>query len=460
MKTTFSITVSSDLDQSPETERFLSALGMKRQKLVDYACGIEIVAAHNSKNGRRILDVTKSGFRSFRRAYGASLGWILGDYNTATATKVISANAGRALRAFFNQEGASGVIVLERRPGDFGVDLVAKEVHGDPKQSLDENSSLLLPTGITSPRLGGGELFERIDLAKSFDSRVPFAVREVLFTGKNGESIAGIGDTSSMFVERLHDILPALFRVLGDDYDLLKINSRMFSAIQLHELFDANSDEVIVPIADFGTSGVDVEIILSRTRSASWKVNIVIDGVCTPLKLVAPKARIAIDANDVRAAHRTLIATIRNLPSFDGLVCYGTIFSHLSRFPSEFQKEYLRSPLRARQRFLAAVNRSLQDFKKEPSHWRLIHFSGGRERDICFSGGVEVTTVQFCAPVYLTAEDERIGRASIYAVVELKADSPESKPECRVPSVLDHRMAIGDINHLRRGVMFNLSFAA
>ena len=236
MKT--SITLSSSTSElfNDEAERFIAMLGMKRKKFADYAQTIAVVNSHNHPSGRHLLDVGKTGFQAFRRAYGSSLGWILGDYSTKDAIKVISKSAGAALRAFLRGDPTSGVIVLERHPDEHGVLLYRKELCGNPTDFLEESYTLLLPTNITSPRLGGKMLFERLDLGVSHDRRVPFSIREVLFTGEDGESIAGIGDTRNMFIEHLRDLLPALYKVLREEYDLLDINARMFSAIQLDTL--------------------------------------------------------------------------------------------------------------------------------------------------------------------------------------------------------------------------------
>ena len=462
MKTSLTLSPSASELLSDDADRFIAMLGMKRQKFADYAQTIAVVNSHNHPSGRHLLDVGKKGFRAFRRAYGSSLGWILGDYSTKRAIEVISKSAGAALRAFFRGDPNSGVIVLKRLPDEHGMLLHHRELCGNPTYLLDEESTLLLPTDITSPRLGGKKLYERLDLGVSHDHRAPFSIREVLFTGEDGESIAGIGDTGSMFIEHLRVLLPALYRVLREEYNLLDINARMFSAIQRHDLYEPDSDEILVPIKDSEDSTTSVSVLLSRTSGNAWRVHIASGNWTLPLEKVATKRRFAIKAADVKNSQRRLVAAFRSLSNLDGSIDFDAVFAerHLDRLPAEFRAEFARAPELAMEKFAARANESLQRFKKDPSHWKLIHFSAGREKDLELVGESTDTSIQLCAPLYLTAEDERAKRASVFAVVELRSDPSTGKEECKIPSILDHRMAIGDINHLRQGVLQNFFFAA
>lgn len=446
-----------DTELNGEAERYLAMLDMKRNRLAEYATAMSIVRAHNHTNGRRLLDVTKRGFNGFRRAYGKSLGWIVGDYSTSNVADVIAKNAGNALRAFFRNDPDSGVVVMERFPDENGILLYRRELCGNPSNLLDENHTLLLPTGISSPRLDGAMLYERIDLGISYDRHTQFSVRDVLFTGDDGESIAGIGDVSDMYIKGLRDLLPTLYDILGESYNLANINARIFSAVQYHERYDAAADEITVAISEEVDGAPFLSVVFVRQNSRVWTVNILFAGRSYPLAAVAPKRRFSIHAKSVATSRRNLVEAFKGLESLDGAIDIDSVFApeHIERLPLAFRKEYERDHASAKQKFLLRANESLARFKANPRHWKLIHFSGGRERQLTLNGASAATDIQLCVPLYLTEEDERFCRASVYAVAELSADGV-----CHIPSILDSKMAIGDINNLIRGVRHGLETAA
>ena len=117
---------------------------------------------------------------------------------------------------------------------------------------------------------------------------------------------------------------------------------------------------------------------------------------------------------------------------------------------SDFRKEVEDTPEAAQAKFLIKMNESLERFKKDERHWLLIYFSAGRERNLSLNGESTEMAIQLCAPLYLTTADERIKRASVYAVAEVREDAETGKLHCNVPSILDSRMAIGDANNLKR----------
>ena len=55
--------------------------------------------------------------------------------------------------------------------------------------------------------------------------------------------------------------------------------------------------------------------------------------------------------------------------------------------------------------------------------------------------------------------DERIKRASVFAVAEFRLDPKTSEYRCNVPSILDNRMGIGDMGNIIRGVRNDLCAA-
>ena len=459
----FSISTSGRVENASASERSLSSLGMKRRRYAGKNDAWKYIAAHNLSNGRHLLDFGKSGFESFRRAYGASAGWILGVFEPERVCAEMAANAGEALRRFFRGSASSGVIVLEREEGDFGVLLRRREITGNPMDRLDETCSLLLPTGVASPRIGDSMLFERIDLAVSHDMGVPFSVSDVLLTGEDGESIAGIGDADWMYVECLHELLPAVYSVLGPDfYDLRLINSSIFSAAQRQKLFCPGEDLILAPLVGQEEFGCDVDIEFVRRQSGRWRAQLVIDGAHVAVESVAKNPHLTLRAKDVAHSHRHLVEACRSLPGFEDKIAFGTILSpsHLVRFPHAFRELYSRDPEAARLKLEQKIADSLARFKKNHTHWKLIHFSEGREKKLVLNGESDTTAIQFCAPLYLTEEEERLARSSAYAVVELKKDPCTGSEICSIPSVLDSRMAISDTNQLRRGVIHNFSYAA
>ena len=435
-----------------DTDRLMRILGMRREPLADYTKSLGYVREHNGGGGRHLLDFSKRGHHSLRRAYGASLGWILGDFSTSNASETIASNAGNALRAFFACDPNSGVIVLERHQDEFGVFLHEKTICGNPRMLLDEDCSLLLPTGVTSPRIGDEMLYERLDLARCYDRSAAFSVREVLFTGADGESIAGLGDVSGMFVENLPELLPSLYNILGDNYDLASINALIYSAIRRHSDYAPYDSEIEVPLLESDDTDQNVTMLLRRTQRSSWRVVFLLGADTYTLEEVAPRRKLSVQESEVMAARSRLFSAFRSLPNFNGKIDFGSVFSaeHLNRLPSDFRKEVEDTPEAAQAKFLIKMNESLERFKKDERHWLLIYFSAGRERNLSLNGESTEMAIQLCAPLYLTTADERIKRASVYAVAEVREDAETGKLHCNVPSILDSRMAIGDANNLKR----------
>ena len=408
-----------------------------------------IVQEHNQSGGNRLLNFSEYAKACFGRAYGPkSLGWTLGDYNTGKAVEIISANAGRALRAFFGCSTSSGVIVMERRPDEHGIMLVRKEMVGNPRYLLSQDSTILLPVGVTSPRLKGGMLYERIDLTSSHNSIAPFSVRRVLFTGENGESIAGVSDANgSFYVKNLPDLNPTIHKLLGDGFDQININGRIFSAMQLHLDCTPWQTEIEIPI--LGEEHLDAvpTMYLKLEGGNAWSVEFNIHGERLRMEAIAPKRRYLYCKSQVENARYNLTKALRALPDFNGRIDFATVFDakHLNRVPASFREEYEADPTAAMAKFAAKANESLQRFKVNPNRWGLVTFSAGAERSLVYSGETANTSIQMCAPLYLTDEDERIERASTYAVVELLENMVS------IPSILDHEMAIADMNNLARG---------
>lgn len=435
-----------------DTDRLMRILGMRREPLANYTKSLGYVREHNGGGGRHLLDFSKRGHHSLRRAYGASLGWILGDFSTDNASETIASNAGNALRAFFAGNPNSGVIVLERHQDEFGVFLNEKTICGNPRMLLDEDCSLLLPTGVTSPRIGGEMMYERLDLAHSYDRSAAFSVREVLFTGADGESIAGLGDVSGMFVENLPELIPSLYKILGDNYDLASINALTYSAIRRHSDYAPYESEIKVPLLESDDPDQNVTMLLCRTQRSSWRVVFLLGADTYTLEEVAPRKKLSVQESEVMTARNRLVATFRSLPDFNGKIDFESVFSaeHLNRLPEDFRKEVEADHKAAQAKFLIKMNESLERFKNDARHWLLIYFSAGRERNLSLNGESAEMTIQLCAPLYLTSADERIKRASVYAVAEVREDAETGGLRCNVPSILDSRMAIGDANNLKR----------
>ena len=303
-----------------DTDRLMRILGMRREPLADYTKSLGYVREHNGGGGRHLLDFSKRGHHSLRRAYGASLGWILGDFSTSNASETIASNAGNALRAFFACDPNSGVIVLERHQDEFGVFLHEKTICGNPRMLLDEDCSLLLPTGVTSPRIGDEMLYERLDLARCYDRSAAFSVREVLFTGADGESIAGLGDVSGMFVENLPELLPSLYNILGDNYDLASINALIYSAIRRHSDYAPYESEIEVPLLESDDTDQNVTMLLRRTQRSSWRVVFLLGADTYTLEEVAPRRKLSVQESEVMAARSRLFSAFRSLPNFNGKI--------------------------------------------------------------------------------------------------------------------------------------------
>lgn len=456
MKAALTLSKSSLTVPTDNAERIMDALGVHRNRYASHDQVENLVRAHNRPGGRHLLDIGKPAKRSFARAYGRSLGFILGDYNAdGEAVEYIAQQAGRNLRLFFDCCRDSGVIVKERSQDEYGVHLQPKAMCGDPNRLLEEDYTLLVPTGVTSPLIGHEMLYERIDLCKSHAAGIDFAVKEVLFTGEDGESIAGTGDIDGLFIERRHDLLPAIYAVLKDDYDLLDINRRIFSAVQRHFYYAPGEEEIEVPIA------ADLTVVFDHASGRNWKVLFYVCGRCRTMEEFAPKNKYSIDAKATLAAQRRLTDAFKELPDLNGRVDLDTVFSdhRLTRFPPAFREEYANDPEAAKSKFVTKLNESLERFRSNPRHWHLIPFSNGNEKRLVLNGESTDAAIQLCAPVYLTEMDERIKRASVYAVAEFRFDPEISKYCCNVPSILDNRMGTSDMGHIISGVRRDLCAA-
>lgn len=447
--TTASLSLSkSALPQAENSDHVIDALGLRFDKYASRSDVAEIIRSHNSANGRHLLDIPKHALCSFSRAYGSSLGWILGDFSFAGAKQVIAKNAGHALRSFFNGSLNSGVRVVKRMPDEHGVLLVPIEICGNPKYLLDEDYTLLVPTGVTSPRIGNRELFERLDLCKSHDPAVDFAVRRILFTAEDGESIVGLWDVSNFYVENLKDLQRTIKNELGCEYDLIDVNKRIFSAVERHFDFASHESEIIVPLS------ADVTLVFVRRKSSTWKIEFDIGEESFSIEEIAPDGRFVFNSIATLSAYRRLISAYNAITDLRGAIDEETIFSveHLSRFPEEFQHEIQKDFVAAKKKFVAKLNESLKSFQANHRFWKPISFSGGLEKDLIFGGDSTEAAIQLCAPVYLTESAEALKIASVYAVAELRSNSQMGNDYCFIPSILDHQMAIADINNMHQGI--------
>ena len=102
--------------------------------------------------------------------------------------------------------------------------------------------------------------------------------------------------------------------------------------------------------------------------------------------------------------------------------------------------------------FVEEVNASLKRFKADPRHWKTIPFLRGREHLFEYAGDSTTAHIQLCAPLYLTDEDRRLSRASVYAACELSRDPKTKELRCWIPSILDAPTATADANNLRRAL--------
>lgn len=438
-------------------------LGIGQDRLCGFEQGKKIVLAHNGKARRRRLDFTKRGFRSLRHAYGAALGWILGDMTLLPETQEAIATAvGKHLEAFWRGDFDSGVIVLSRRYDSTGTIFVKRETCGGPLMILDgQGDTLLVPTEIAASGLGGGELYERIDLMECHTPFSDFSVADIFFTGADGESIAGLGDIDACLYG-IRDVHPALIEAMDADYELFTVNRRIGSSWTRHLDVDPQGSTVCIPMVVTDDEEALVSLVMERVRTHAWEFRIEIEGESYCPAALANRPQFSVAQSTVIRDRKHIENVFLQMDDLCSVIKHDTILDakHLARLPEEFVAEVRHDRDSAIKHFDDAVMASFVEFRKCPTFWPTTQFVAGREKGLRYSGSDVNLAVQMLIPLYLTEKEKLFRSPSVYAVAEVCLDPTTGEERCSVPSILGARAAVTDVNNLRRAIVADMNDAA
>lgn len=443
-------------DHSYDSEAALRRLGLERHTRADVSVANNFIRkALNGYCGKRLVDVSPV-FMNVRHALGASLGWIMDNPRVSVPFRERMAEyVNRELVSFVEGRRDNGVIVM-RRVNVAGEESLSPVGGHLPPQRIRSGSAILVPTGRTSPRLGDGEVYLRMDVSRPRFVGASFRASEFLFTDSDGKSIAGFGDITD-YIENLDDVQLAIRNAVGGDVDDVGCNAAIFDAWWRYKIAGKTDDTILVPLPVADLCGNAITLVMKRKALRSWWVSLEIGGGPAELAEYLPETTMTVSYAEVEAELARLDSAFRRPICVEEAINIEHIFGdHADRFPAEFGEEIVADPGSA---FVRLVD-SLKNVLDAPDKWEPTMFYGGAEKDLVWNGDSVLTRVQYALPVFLTDEDVELERPSAYVIAGLKYDSVAGRDVCVFPTVLDNALLLRNQSAMRRAIRQSPRLAA
>lgn len=432
------------------SSRVLDQLGLGRTSRASAAAVNEFLRrALNDRCGQRMVDAFDA-YEGVRRGLGSSLSWILG-YDVGTPVRSRIANTvNDELYAFVRGREESGVRVMAYRMRDNRVVLEHVETPKDPLSGIPRRCALLVPAGVTSPRIKDGAVYVRLDVQRSRTGRSLFDARAFAFTDADGRALAGFGAVTAC-IENLDDVPAALREALGSVYDEIAVNAGIYDAWWNHLISNREGGRICVDLG-FSEEGDAVCLAMDLVQTGVWRVAIVIGGEPYSPEELAASQVIVLDPDDVLEERHRLVDAYRTCRPDDPMFAYNHIFhERRARFPSRFRQLLEIDEDRAVSLFMDELQRRFAELHANPGSWLTTMFHGGAEHELSMSGDRVSTCIQLLVPLFLDDEDREIGRPSVYLVASSNVDSM-GREYLAFPTILDGRIVQRNRNALRRAL--------
>jgi len=450
--TQFELSPHLSLDAAPNKALIISQLDLERNTRVSPAeANAFAVSALNRADGTRMIDVSDA-FASVRHVLGSSLDWALGYPVSKQSRKRIGECVNAELEALVREDGTSGVKLLRlERDGDQCIKTPC-EMPRNPARYLPKGMALLVPIGMTSPRLFGDEAYLRFDVERSCNAKSVFVASDVLLTDAAGNSIVGFGAVTG-YLCNLDDVQHAIMGIVGPEYDPIRLNTKVYDGWWCHCQRNPDEAEFRIPLDEKDPDGKAVAMRMIREGGHAWRIFIEYDSdLYDPAEFVFGDG-IDVNVDELLNDRDHVIAVVKQCESPESQVAYDHIFcDHADRLPLEVQDRLNTDPEAVIENFQKEFKASIRRFHIDPKSWLTTMFYGGVEKELAYNGDAALSKVQLLAPVYLTDTDKSFDRPSVYVVASVNRDRTSGEEYCSFPTILDRRIVQLNRNSMRRAI--------
>ena len=431
--------------------------------IAEKALATDFAKLFNYNDGIRAVNFY-DGFHSLRQYLGDSFNWALGLIASDDLKLRIGREVSDKIKEFLGGKIGNGVRLMKRTcsHGFCRLEDVSSEHHGIADCY---GRSLVVPSGelSRSQNFMGLPIYVRLDVEEPTDDRSLLNLKRVLLCSEDGCSICGLAAITD-YIENLPDANSVFTNALGTEYDVLRVNARLFETWAWHTDNGVDS-EFRVNLGALDTEGRRVAVWFEGVEGFKypvWRLSLERAGCLMPFGQLTQRISLQCDVCAVVSQWKLARNILFGMSSdrIKAVVNYEHCFEdHAERFGEEFCKYIYENPDDAITQFQEEVIASVERFKRDPASWSVALFHGGKERSMKVAGDESVSRIQLLAPLCLTQTDKENLTPTAYLCTGVNVDSKGSA-SVFFPSVLDASAAEMDNRFFRRMIRQSLGFDA